>query len=89
LGLGKQKRPSVIPVKTGIQEIIEKILDSRLRGNDKKIKIIYMQIYCSKQLRKKLQRQGAQGLRSEAYLSVGRKDEGRSATQYVGFLRSC
>ncbi|PKN51535.1 MAG: hypothetical protein CVU55_11330 [Deltaproteobacteria bacterium HGW-Deltaproteobacteria-13] len=58
-------------------------------GMTRKLRIIYMQIYCSKQLRKKLQRQGAQGLRSEAYLSVGRKDEGRSATQYLNFLRSC
>jgi hypothetical protein len=40
-----------------------------------------------------LQRQGAQSLRSEAYLGVGRKDEGCSATspegdkQYMDFLR--
>jgi len=30
-----------------------------------------------------LQRQGAQSLRSEAYLGVGSKDEGCSATQYT------
>ena len=39
-------------------------------------------------LRKKLQRQGAQGHLSEAYFSVRRNDEGRSATQHMGFLRS-
>ena len=39
-------------------------------------------------LRKKLQRQSAQGQRSEAYFSVRRNDEGRSATQHMGFFRS-
>ena len=43
----------------------------------------YIQLYCPKRLRKKLQRQGAQSLRSEAYLVVGRKDEGYSVTQYM------
>ena len=48
----------------------------------------FIQIYCPKRLRKKLQRQGAQSLRSEAYLFVGRKDEGCRATQYMDFLGS-
>ena len=43
----------------------------------------YIQLYCPKRLRKKLQRQGAQSLRSEAYLVVGRKDEGCNVKQYM------
>ena len=39
-------------------------------------------------LRKKPRRQGAQGRRSEAYFFVRRNDEGRSATQHMGFFRS-
>ncbi|KAF0121912.1 MAG: hypothetical protein FD151_1016, partial [bacterium] len=37
---------------------------------------------------KKLQMQGAQILRSEAYLGVRRNDEGCSATPQMDFLRS-
>ncbi|PIP36521.1 MAG: hypothetical protein COS92_01740 [Desulfobacterales bacterium CG07_land_8_20_14_0_80_52_14] len=37
---------------------------------------------------KKLQMQGAQILRNEAYLLVRRNDEGCSATQQMDFLRS-
>jgi len=37
---------------------------------------------------KKLQMQGAQILRSEAYLGVRRNDEGYSATPQMDFLRS-
>ena len=47
-----------------------------------------MQYYCKKRLHKKLQKQGAQSLRSEAYLRVGRNDEGCRATQYMDFLGS-
>ena len=37
---------------------------------------------------KKLQMQGAQILRNEAYIDVRRNDEGCSATQQMDFLRS-
>jgi hypothetical protein len=47
-------------------------------------KMYYIQLYCQRRLRKTLQIQGAQSLRSEAYFCVGRKDEGCSATQYMG-----
>jgi hypothetical protein len=49
----------------------------------------FTQLYYLKRLRKKRQRQGAQSLRSKVYFSVGRKDEGCRATQYMDFLRSC
>jgi hypothetical protein len=41
-----------------------------------------------RRLRKKLRRQGAQILRSEAYFVVRRNDEGYSVTQHPDFLRS-
>jgi hypothetical protein len=37
---------------------------------------------------KKLQMQGAQSLRNEAYIEVRCNDEGGSATQQMDFLRS-
>ena len=37
--------------------------------------------------RKKLQRQGAQIQRNEAYFCVRRNDEGCSVTQHMNFLR--
>jgi hypothetical protein len=47
------------------------VLDSRLRGNDD-----FLRDHQDRWLRKKLQLQGAQKLRSEAHLHVHRSDEG-------------
>ena len=46
----------------------------------------FIQLYCQKRLRKMLQRQGAQSLRSEAYLGVGRKDEGGQCNAVYGLF---
>jgi hypothetical protein len=51
-----------------------------------------IQPYCSKRIRSKLRRQGAQSLRSEAYLGAGRNDEGCCATSPEGdkqYMDSC
>jgi hypothetical protein len=68
---------------TNIAKIQRKFYKAIKDGLEKAPKTVQV-----RRLRKKLRRQGAQIMRSEAYMDIRRNDEGHSATQHPDFLRS-